>query len=104
VWPSPEQVRVPADLGSPGEAAPRVQARLRAAGIRAVLDDSNETLSYRIRHAELLKIPYVAVVGQREADSGPSRCGSRGGQQAGVVERRFVHRSRESESPPALVP
>jgi threonyl-tRNA synthetase len=35
-----------------------------------VHDDSNETLSYRIRNAELVKTPYVAVIGQREADAG----------------------------------
>ena len=43
--------------------------RLRAAGIRAHLDDRHETLNYRIREGEVWKIPYMAVVGQREAES-----------------------------------
>ena len=33
------------------------------------VDDSNETLNYRIRDGEMHKIPYMAVIGQREADS-----------------------------------
>jgi threonyl-tRNA synthetase len=33
------------------------------------VDERNETLNYRIREGELQKIPYMAVVGQREADS-----------------------------------
>jgi threonyl-tRNA synthetase len=46
-----------------------VAARLREAGIRVHLDDRNETLNYRIREGEMQKVPYMAVVGQREADS-----------------------------------
>jgi len=41
---------------------------LQAAGIRAHLDDRSETLNYRIRDAEMLKVPYMAVVGKREAE------------------------------------
>ncbi len=70
VWLAPEQVRVLPISDHQIEVARTVTARLRADGLRAVLDDSNETLSYRIRHAEMLKVPYVAVIGQREADAG----------------------------------
>ncbi|MEI2721061.1 MAG: His/Gly/Thr/Pro-type tRNA ligase C-terminal domain-containing protein [Gemmatimonadales bacterium] len=52
------------------EAAESVTAALRDAGIRATLDDRNETLNYRIRDGELAKVPYLAVVGGREAESG----------------------------------
>jgi threonyl-tRNA synthetase len=44
-----------------------VHARLRAAGIRAQLDDRNEKLGYRIREAQVQKVPYMLVVGEREA-------------------------------------
>jgi threonyl-tRNA synthetase len=70
LWLAPEQARVLPVSDHQLEAATRVAARLKAAGLRASLDASNETLSYRIRDAELFKLPYVVVVGQREADAG----------------------------------
>jgi threonyl-tRNA synthetase len=51
-------------------AAEAVVERLRAAGIRAVADAGNATLNYRIREGEVGKVPYMAVVGQREAEAG----------------------------------
>ena len=47
-----------------------VVAKLRAAGIRAKLDTSDEKLGYKIRKAELEKIPYALVVGQKESETG----------------------------------
>jgi threonyl-tRNA synthetase len=69
VWLSPEQVRVIPISDSQNEAAHRLAGRLKAAGIRVHVDDRNETLNYRIREGEMQKIPYMAVVGQREAES-----------------------------------
>ncbi len=69
LWLSPEQVRVLPVTDQQDEAAARVVARLRAAGIRAALDAGNSTLNYRIREGEVGKVPYMAVVGQREADA-----------------------------------
>ena len=43
---------------------------LRAAGIRAEVDESDETVGKKIRHAELQKIPYTAVLGDKEAGGG----------------------------------
>jgi threonyl-tRNA synthetase len=88
------------------DAARGVHARFRAAGLRAVLDESNETLSYRIRHAELLKVPYVAVVGQREADSGTIavRVRGAGNKQDVVPVDEFVARVQAEVATRALVP
>jgi threonyl-tRNA synthetase len=70
VWLAPEQVRVlPIALDFAGHAA-GIAAMMKELGIRAHLDDRNETLNYRIREAEVLKVPYMAVVGQREAEQG----------------------------------
>jgi threonyl-tRNA synthetase len=69
VWLAPEQVRVVPISDAQVEAARRLAERLRAAGLRSHLDDRRETLNYRIREGEVWKIPYMAVVGQREADS-----------------------------------
>ena len=70
LWLAPEQVRVLpiTDVQNPGAAA--IHRKFREAGIRAHLDDRNETLNYRIREGEMQKVPYMAVVGQREVDQG----------------------------------
>lgn len=44
--------------------------KLRAAGVRAEVDDRSERLGYKIREAELQKVPYMLVVGKREVESG----------------------------------
>ena len=69
VWLSPEQVRVIPISDAQTEAGRRLAERLAAAGIRAHLDDRSETLNYRIREGEVGKVPYMAIVGQREAES-----------------------------------
>jgi threonyl-tRNA synthetase len=67
-WLSPEQVRVIPISDAQHEAAAATVKELRAAGVRATLDDRGETLNYRIRDGELAKVPYLAVVGGREAE------------------------------------
>jgi threonyl-tRNA synthetase len=106
VWLAPEQVRVLPISDHQATAARGVLAKFRAAGIRAVLDESNETLSYRIRHAELLKLPYVAVVGQREADSGTVavRVRGAGNKQDVVSVESFIERVRSEISSRVLAP
>jgi len=70
VWLSPEQVRViPIAIDYNDYAAALVQ-RMKDAGIRAHLDARNETLNYRVREGEVAKIPYMCVIGKREADEG----------------------------------
>jgi threonyl-tRNA synthetase len=69
VWLAPEQVRVIPIAADFTDSARSVVDRLKAAGARAHLDDRSETLNYRIREAETLKIPYMAIVGKREAES-----------------------------------
>lgn len=70
VWLAPEQVRVLPISDAQTDAAGRVAETLRARGIRAHLDAGHETLNYRIRAGEVEKVPYMAVVGQREAEGG----------------------------------
>jgi threonyl-tRNA synthetase len=66
-WLAPVQARVLPVSEKHAEYAKTVHARLRAAGIRAHLDDRNEKLGYRIREAQVQKVPYTLVVGEREA-------------------------------------
>ena len=69
VWLAPEQVRVIPISDGQNEAARALAARLKATGLRVHVDDRSETLNYRIREGELQKVPYMAVIGQREAES-----------------------------------
>jgi threonyl-tRNA synthetase len=46
-----------------------VLAVLKAAGLRAELDESSERMNYKIRAAQVLKIPYMLVIGDREMEA-----------------------------------
>jgi threonyl-tRNA synthetase len=78
VWLAPEQVRVLPISQDMNAAAKDITARLVTAGVRAHCDDRNETLNYRIRDGEVMKVPYMAVVGKREAEQGTLAIRSRG--------------------------
>lgn len=69
LWLSPEQVRVLPIADAQLAEARALRDRLQGEGIRSVLDDRSDTLNYRIRDAELQKVPYMAVVGAREAEA-----------------------------------
>jgi threonyl-tRNA synthetase len=69
LWLAPEQVRVIPIADEVKEFAKSVVERLKARGARVHLDDRSETLNYRIREGEVQKIPYMAVVGKREAEA-----------------------------------
>jgi threonyl-tRNA synthetase len=70
-WLSPTQVTVIPVVNDFADYGKEVVDALRAAGVRAELDDRNEKLGYRIREAQLSKVPYMIVVGEDEmkADS-----------------------------------
>jgi len=78
LWLAPEQVRVLPISAAQAPAARTLHDRLRAAAIRSSVDERSDTLNYRIRDAELHKVPYMAVVGQREAESGSAAVRARG--------------------------
>ena len=76
-WLAPEQVRVLPISEQWDESARTFAADLAAAGVRATVE-ARETLGYRIREAETLKVPYMAVVGEREAEAGTVAIRKRG--------------------------
>jgi threonyl-tRNA synthetase len=105
VWLAPEQVRVlpiSDDLAPP--AADIVQ-QMKAKGIRASID-THDTLNYRIREAEMMKVPYMAVVGRREAESGTVAVRTRGaGKKQDVVPvAEFIERVRVEIAQRSLTP
>ena len=93
LWLAPEQVRVLPISEHFQDSASEFAGLLEAAGIRAVLAD-RETLSFRIRDAEMHKVPYMAVIGEREVEAGTVAVRKRGaGKKQEVVDRaEFLER------------
>ena len=96
LWLAPEQVRVLPISEQWLESALELVARLRESGVRAGIDE-RDTLSYRIRDAELHKVPYMAVVGEKEAAAGTVAVRRRGAKKKQQVMSRddFVARVLE---------
>jgi threonyl-tRNA synthetase len=97
LWLAPVQVAVLPISDDQMESARAFTEELRAAGIRAELDERSETLNYRIREAETLKVPYMAVIGGREAEAGTVAVRVRGtGKKQVIVSREaFTSHLRE---------
>ena len=79
LWLAPVQVTILPIADRHIEYGQRVLATLQRAGIRAELDDRQEKIGYKIREAQLQKIPYMLVVGDREAAEGTVAVRSRAG-------------------------
>ncbi len=106
LWLAPEQVRVLPISDVQAPAARQLRERLGAAGIRAQLDERNETLNYKIRDAETHKVPYMAVVGQREADAGSVavRVRGEGKKQVVLPVDEFLEKLKEEVRTRGLTP
>jgi threonyl-tRNA synthetase len=86
-WLAPEQVRVLPVSDKWTASGEELVTQLREAGIRVELVD-RETLPYRIREAETFKVPYMAIVGEREAADGTVAVRRRGaGKKQDVMSR-----------------
>jgi len=70
VWLAPVQALVLPIADRHNEAAARVRAELVEAGVRSDVDDRTESVGRKIRDAELRKVPYMLVIGDREAEDG----------------------------------
>jgi threonyl-tRNA synthetase len=100
LWLAPVQARV-LTLTERQEAYGReVADRLRQAGFRAEVDDRNEKLGYKVREAQLEKIPYMLVAGDREAAEGKIAPRSRsGGTMEPMSVDAFIERLRSEAVP-----
>ncbi len=91
-WLAPVQVRVLPVADRHHAYAATVAARLRAEGLRGEVDTRNEKIGFKIREAEVQKIPHILVVGDKEAAAGTVSVRLRGGQDRGVMPLAdFVH-------------
>ncbi|MDO8665368.1 MAG: threonine--tRNA ligase [Gemmatimonadales bacterium] len=97
LWLAPEQVRVLPIGDTQNEAARRFHESLRAAGVRSHLDARSETLNYKVRDGEIAKVPYLAVIGAREAEAGTVAVRIRGaGKKQDVMpQEAFLARLKE---------
>ncbi|RMG60834.1 MAG: threonine--tRNA ligase [Deltaproteobacteria bacterium] len=80
LWLAPEQVAVLSITDRHIDYCTKVAERLREEGFRVLLDTRNEKLSYKIREAQVKKIPYALVAGDREVESGTVAPRKRGGE------------------------
>lgn len=97
VWLSPEQVRVISITDNQNEYAENIAKQLRENGIRARADVSAQRMNAKIRSAQLMKVPYMLVVGENEMKAGQVSLRVRDGSQQnnialGVFEARVKDR------------
>ncbi|OKP70699.1 threonine--tRNA ligase [Paenibacillus helianthi] len=78
LWLSPQQVKIIPVSSAFDDYAKDVEAKLLASGIRAEVDLRNEKMGYKIREAQLEKIPYMFVVGENEMNAGSVSIRKRG--------------------------
>jgi threonyl-tRNA synthetase len=81
VWLSPVQVAVIPISEKHVEYGQKVMKQLQAAGIRVHLDDRNEKMNAKVREHTMQKVPFLLVVGEKEAEAGTVNVRVRGQQQ-----------------------
>src|SRR5437588_3436118 len=89
-WLHPTQVVVASTKDEFNDYAHEVGARLRAARVRVQVDTRSERLNRKIRDARLKKVPYIAVVGEKEAPSGHVNVNDRSDRQVDMPLESFV--------------
>jgi len=95
-WLAPIQSRVISISEGANEYATEVYGKLKSSGVRVELDISDKTLEYKIREAQLMKIPYMLVVGQKEVEAQTIAVRSRsGGQKFGVKVEDFTDKIKK---------
>lgn len=106
VWLAPEQVRVIPIAIDYNDHAQALVARMKALGIRATLDARNETLNYRVREGEVEKVPYMCVIGRREAEEHTVALRTRGAgkKQEVLTQEAFLERLLDEVRTRALAP
>ena len=85
VWLMPTQVEVIPVANDWNEYGSLVAQKLDEAGVRVHFDDRNETMRYKIREAQLQKIPYMLIVGERDQQNGTVSVRTRSGEDKGAM-------------------
>ena len=96
VWLSPEQVRVIPITDGQNEYAHGIVQHLREQGIRAHADISAQRMNAKIRQAQLMKVPYMLVIGENEMNAGQVSLRVRdGSQQNNIPLGDFIARAKD---------
>lgn len=96
VWLSPEQVRVISITDEQNDYAENIAKQLRNNGIRAHADLSSQRMNAKIRQAQLMKVPYMIVVGKNEMEAGQVSLRVRdGSQQNNILLSDFIMRAKD---------
>ena len=95
VWLAPVQARIMTITDRADEAAKKAAAALDAAGIRVETDLRNEKIGKKIAEGRVQKIPYLLVIGDKEAESGSVAVRSRAGDEGAVPLADFIARVRD---------
>ncbi|HVU79804.1 MAG TPA: threonine--tRNA ligase [Candidatus Paceibacterota bacterium] len=94
-WLSPLQARIIPIAEPHKEFAAKIAQELKKAGIRADVDESNESLGKKIREAKTQKIPYTLVVGDQEVAAGTASLEGREGKQGALAIAEIVSKLKE---------
>ena len=86
LWMAPTQVRILPITDRAHDYAKQLEAQLFAKGIRTESDLRSEKLGYKIREAQMQKIPYMLVVGDRDIENGTVSVRTRGGEDLGAMK------------------
>ena len=96
LWLAPTQAKILPISDAQLEYARKIEAEYRKAGIRIEVDDRNEKIGYKIREAQLQKIPYMLVVGDKEIEANAVAVRSRKEGDLGQVNKEeFLERMQE---------
>jgi threonyl-tRNA synthetase len=96
VWLSPEQVRVISITDAQNDYVENIAKELRANGIRAHADTSAQRMNAKIRQAQLMKVPYMIVVGNNEMEANQVSLRVRdGSQQNNISLAEFIARAKD---------
>ena len=93
LWLTPDQVAILPISEKYNAYAHEVQSYFNSVGVRAIIDDRNEKIGRKVRDNELKRIPYMVVVGEKEAAEGlVSMRKQGGGEQATMTKEEFAKR------------
>jgi threonyl-tRNA synthetase len=101
-WLAPVQARVLPVADRHHAYATEVAQTIRAAGLRGEVDERKEKVGFKIREAEVQKIPYILVVGDKEAAAGTVSVRARGGQDRGAMPVRDFVGTLAAENAPQI--
>jgi len=105
LWLSPEQTRVLPISDKFNNYAEKVNAALREHGFRTTVDDSNERVNAKVKAAQEMKVPYMLVVGGRDAEAGTVSVRERSAGDLGAMPLdTFVEQAVEERDSRAMEP